>query len=82
MESSNDIELINSLGVEVVGVSCGLVPLSATSQPRRTWEFEWCAEWCEQFRHARCTIACLSSPCQKAVASYHHPLRPFPMVSS
>ena len=57
MESSNDIELINSLGVEVVGVSCGLVPLSATSQPRRTWEFEWCAEWCAQFRHGGVAVS-------------------------
>jgi len=32
-------------------------PLSATSQPRRTWEFEWCAEWCAQFRHARCSLS-------------------------
>jgi len=46
-----------ALGVEVVGVSCGLVPLSATSQPRRTWEFEWYAEWCAQFRHARCSLS-------------------------
>ena len=42
-------------------VSWGLVPLSATSQPRRTWEFEWCAQWCAQFRHARCSLSPLES---------------------
>jgi len=40
-----------------IGVSWGLVPLSATSQPRHTWGFEWCVQWCAQFRHARCSLS-------------------------
>jgi hypothetical protein len=61
-------------GVGVVGVSWGLVPLSATSQSRHTSEFEWCVQWCAQFRHARCSLSLVSCDINILVGTVPYPV--------